>query len=128
MDTSNAKSYMQTVAIPKAVRDPTEPREKRVARLVYQSRKRGILEMDLILSTFADRHLQGLTDQELTDYENLLEEYDWDLYYWLSGEPNAEGKILYPGEDIKAMKVFDKLIHHVRNSGPHGFYRMPELK
>ncbi|KAG5922422.1 hypothetical protein E4U42_005462 [Claviceps africana] len=52
------------------------------ARLLYQSRKRGTLESDLLLSTFAKAHLPGMSSDQLTQYDLLLDENDWDIYYW----------------------------------------------
>ncbi|WAO89665.1 Succinate dehydrogenase assembly factor 2, mitochondrial [Fusarium falciforme] len=52
------------------------------ARLVYQSRKRGTLESDLLLSTFASKHLPTLPSKLLDQYDLLLDENDWDIYYW----------------------------------------------
>ncbi|PWO00985.1 DUF339-domain-containing protein [Tilletiopsis washingtonensis] len=61
-----------------------ETREKRIARLVYQARKRGTLETDLLLSTFARDHLHQLPDAEVIEFDLLLDEPDWDIYYWLT--------------------------------------------
>ncbi|KAK7427849.1 Succinate dehydrogenase assembly factor 2 mitochondrial [Neonectria magnoliae] len=52
------------------------------ARLVYQSRKRGTLESDLLLSTFASQNLPTLSPALLDQYDLLLDENDWDIYYW----------------------------------------------
>lgn len=52
------------------------------ARLVYQCRKRGTLESDLLLSTFAAAHLPTLSRPLLDQFDLLLDENDWDLYYW----------------------------------------------
>lgn len=41
------------------------------ARLVYQTRKRGTLESDLILSTFAKDQLNLLTMQELREFDKV---------------------------------------------------------
>ncbi|KAI1462834.1 DUF339-domain-containing protein [Annulohypoxylon moriforme] len=57
------------------------------ARLVYQSRKRGILETDLLLSTFADAHLPTMTREQMVQYDLFLDENDWDIYYWATQEP-----------------------------------------
>ncbi|QSS52174.1 TPR domain-containing protein, G-protein comlpex beta subunit CpcB [Histoplasma capsulatum var. duboisii H88] len=56
------------------------------ARLLYQSRKRGILESDLLLSTFASRHLPTMTERQLQEYDKFLDENDWDIYYWATQE------------------------------------------
>ncbi|RFU74024.1 emi5 [Trichoderma arundinaceum] len=60
------------------------------ARLLYQSRKRGTLESDLLLSTFASQYLPTMTSEELTQYDLFLDENDWDIYYWATQrEPNS---------------------------------------
>ena len=53
-----------------------------------QSRKRGTLESDLLLSTFADAHLGSMTSQQLQSYDLFLDENDWDIYYWATQEPS----------------------------------------
>ena len=63
----------------------TETRETRIKRLKMRSWRRGTKEMDLILGDFADTALAELDAVALDDYERLLEENDWDLYYWVTG-------------------------------------------
>ena len=41
------------------------------ARLVYQSRKRGTLESDLLLSTFARERLGGMSEEELREFDKV---------------------------------------------------------
>ncbi|KAF7453025.1 Sdh5 domain containing protein [Pyrenophora tritici-repentis] len=57
------------------------------ARLLYQSRKRGTLESDLLLSTFADAHLSTMSPSLMQQYDTFLDENDWDIYYWATQEP-----------------------------------------
>ncbi|KAI1773469.1 DUF339-domain-containing protein [Hypoxylon cercidicola] len=57
------------------------------ARLVYQSRKRGTLESDLLLSTFADAYLATMTRDQMAELDRFLDENDWDIYYWATQEP-----------------------------------------
>lgn len=38
-------------------------------RLLYQSRKRGMLENDLLLSTFAAKYLETFTEQQIEQYD-----------------------------------------------------------
>lgn len=56
------------------------------ARLLYQSRKRGILETDLLLSTFAKKYLSLFSREELEIYDKLLKESDLDIYAWIIGK------------------------------------------
>jgi succinate dehydrogenase assembly factor 2 len=61
---------------------PGEDTDTKRARLLYQSRKRGILEADLILSKFAKLYLPTMSREELDEYDKLLDLPDWDIYYW----------------------------------------------
>jgi succinate dehydrogenase assembly factor 2 len=60
-----------------------ESREQIIRRLIYQTRKRGILETDLLMSTFASKELWDMPDKEIAEFDKLLDEPDWDIYYWL---------------------------------------------
>ncbi|WP_158968779.1 succinate dehydrogenase assembly factor 2 [Chachezhania sediminis] len=62
-----------------------EPREIRLKRLKMRSMRRGIKEMDLLLSTYADTRLPELDEAGLDIYDRLLEENDQDLYAWVCG-------------------------------------------
>ncbi|SMR73005.1 antitoxin CptB [Aliiroseovarius halocynthiae] len=66
-----------------------ETHEHRVKRLAMRSMRRGIKEMDIILSRYADDHLDGMRTDELDLYEALLGENDQDLYQWVSGQQDA---------------------------------------
>lgn len=64
----------------------SENHATRLKRLRMRSMRRGIKEMDLILSRFWDSAGQGLTAAELDLYEAFLGENDQDLYRWVSGQ------------------------------------------
>jgi hypothetical protein len=53
-----------------------------------QSRKRGTLESDLLMSTFAEAHLRDMTPAQMAQYDLFLDENDWDIYYWATQEPS----------------------------------------
>ena len=53
-----------------------------IKRLWYKSTKTGILENDILLSSFARSNLINLSSQELTIYERLLYENDWNIFHW----------------------------------------------
>ena len=61
-----------------------------------QSRKRGILESDLLMSTFADAYLGTMSREQLQEYDRFLDENDWDIYYWATQDPPTESS---PKED-----------------------------
>ena len=63
--------------------------EHRLKRLAMRSMRRGIKEMDLILSAFADAHLAQMDGPTLDTYDALLNENDQDLYRWVTGQEAA---------------------------------------
>lgn len=74
---------VETIDVPTRVPNRlNEAYEKKLARLQYQCRKRGTLETDLILSTFAVEELRSLSNAELDELDMLLDEPDWDIFYW----------------------------------------------
>lgn len=70
----------------------TEPRDVRIRRMKMRSMRRGIREMDLILQSFADARLDGMSDADLDLYDQLLNENDQDLYPWVTGQGAAPDK------------------------------------
>ena len=56
-------------------------------RLLMQSRRRGMREMDLVLGAFADYHLATFDAGQMDRYEALLGCPDPDLIAWLGGAP-----------------------------------------
>ncbi|SCU93943.1 LAME_0F05534g1_1 [Lachancea meyersii CBS 8951] len=100
-----------------------ETEERKRARLVYQSRKRGILETDLLLSRFAAKHLNSMTPEELDEYDSLLDELDWDIYYWAT--KNYE--ITPLPEKFKNSKLLKKLQDFSENREKE-ILRMPDLQ
>lgn len=57
------------------------------ARLYYQSKKRGILENDILVGGFAEKRLGSLNEAELHQYGEIIngEHMEWDLYYYMTG-------------------------------------------
>lgn len=55
--------------IPKHKVRENESIDVQKARLLYQSRKRGMLENDLLLSTFAGKYLNNFTREQTRDYD-----------------------------------------------------------
>lgn len=104
-----------------SVNKPDEDVETKRARLLYQSRKRGMLENDLLLSTFAHKHLKTFDERELDLYDRLinLPSNDWHLYYWATG--------VQPTPNEFESDVMDMLRTHVRNLNKEKRIRQPDL-
>lgn len=63
-----------------------ETRDQEIRRLLYNSWHRGCKETDELLGKFARAELFNMTDQELYEYGQFLEEDDWDIFNWLTGK------------------------------------------
>lgn len=98
-----------------------ESQANQIKRLIYQSRKRGILETDLLLSRFADKFLHKLTKDELNQYDKLLDELDWDIYYWIT--KNKDYPVPQKWQDSSILKLLQE-----ECAKTEGILRMPELK
>ena len=57
----------------------------RARRLIYQASYTGMKETDLLLGHFAKSYLADLSDDDLTDFENLLAAGDQRIYAWVTG-------------------------------------------
>ena len=70
-------------------------------RIRWQCR-RGLLELDLVLAKFLDRHLENLSPAGLATFKRLLDYPDNDLWDFLNGKtppPDAEA--------ARIIKLFD---------------------
>ena len=67
--------------------------DERRRKLKFRAWRRGFREMDLLMGSFADAHLAGLSDDDLSEFERLLSTPDWEVYAWLSGQKAVPGNI-----------------------------------
>jgi antitoxin CptB len=66
--------------------DPAlSPLEALRRKLGFRAWHRGTREADLLMGSFADRHLPEFGAEELGQFERLLTENDPDVYDWMTG-------------------------------------------
>ncbi|KAL0477390.1 SDH5 [Acrasis kona] len=82
------------------------PIEARKRRLLLNSRNRGRLETELFLGGFATDRLWNMNEDEVNEYEAILNETDQDLYNWFCD-------ISPVPEDIKNLKAWKEVIEYV---------------
>ncbi|XP_014238785.1 succinate dehydrogenase assembly factor 2-B, mitochondrial-like [Trichogramma pretiosum] len=107
--------------IPKYIERENESIDTKRARLLYQSRKRGMLENGLLLSTFAKKYLNDFNEEQLRQYDRLINipSNDWDIFYWAS--------------DVKPVptefqnEVMNLLKRHLKNENRESRIRQPDL-
>lgn len=67
-------------------------------KLVFRAWRRGFREMDLLMGSFADEHMEGLSEDGVAEFERLLSLPDWEVYAWLIGQKsvpnNHQGPVL----------------------------------
>jgi antitoxin CptB len=85
-----------------------DPRRR---KLLFRAWHRGIKEMDLIFGRFADVHLAKMEENDLDEFEMMLETSDRDLLKWFTGE-----------EDVPAISdtpLFRRIIAHAQDGQLH---------
>ncbi|MCI5046193.1 MAG: succinate dehydrogenase assembly factor 2 [Aquisalinus sp.] len=85
--------------------------DSRRKKLLYRAMHRGFKEADIVLGTFAKENLQVMSEQDLDQFEWLLEVPDRELYSWIIGEilnpPNYDCEML---ERLKAFPLSDYVL------------------
>lgn len=110
-----------SMPIPKYEQKQNETIDVKKARLLYQSRKRGMLENGLLLSTFAARFLEKFDEKQLHLYDNLINQptNDWDIYYYATNVKPTPAE--YDNE------IMDMLKQHASNDRKEQRIRQPDL-
>ncbi|XP_055627329.1 succinate dehydrogenase assembly factor 2, mitochondrial [Toxorhynchites rutilus septentrionalis] len=112
----------KSLPIPIYKEKQNEPLKLQKSRLLYQSRKRGMLENGLLLSTFADKYLESMDAKHTKLYDTLINmpTNDWDIFYWATNV-----KPTPPEYDNEVMNM---LKDHVKNADRELRIRQPDLK
>ena len=87
-----------------------DERENRIKKLKMRSMRRGIKEMDVILSYYSEVCLEKMPGVKLDLYSDLLFENDQDLYSWCSGQAIPKKKytaIISEIRDVLNTKEFN---------------------
>ncbi|NBJ12092.1 FAD assembly factor SdhE [Microvirga arsenatis] len=87
-----------------------DPRRRQI---LYRAWHRGMREMDLIMGRFADAEIGELSEEDLIDFERLIEVTDRDLLGWITGEIETPSN--YDTPLFRRLKAF-----HTHTSPIHG--------
>lgn len=88
----------------KQVHNCEETTENWRKRLTFRAWHRGTREMDLLMGSFADRHINSFDRSDLTIFEEILINNDPDVYDWIIGRQKAPQEL--------NSKVLDLLLRH----------------
>ena len=83
--------------------------ENRRKKLKFQAWHRGFKEIDLILGPFADERLGQMSDDELDEFEALLNVPDHDLYDWICQRSSPPDRL--------RTKVYEQIFDFSRRAG-----------
>ncbi|XP_055592569.1 succinate dehydrogenase assembly factor 2, mitochondrial-like [Uranotaenia lowii] len=111
----------KSLPIPIYKQKQNEPLQLQKSRLLYQSRKRGMLENGLLLSTFAAKYLATMDAKQTKLYDNLINmpTNDWDIFYWATGVKPTPRE--YDNEIMNLLK------EHVKNAEREKRIQQPNL-
>ncbi|CAL4984317.1 unnamed protein product [Urochloa decumbens] len=76
-----------------------ESRRRLLNRLVYRSKQRGFLELDLVLGTWVEQHVHSMDEANIRALLQVLDLENPDLWKWLTGQEQ-------PPEDLNSNLVF----------------------
>ena len=82
-------------------------------KLLRLSTQRGMLENDLILGTFAIKYLSSMTDEEVSDFEFILQAPDPEVFKWIT-------KKLDPPAQLKDSALLQRIQVHAQDN-PLGY-------
>jgi len=121
--TAASRQQQEQIVISPPRHRKEETIEQLKARLLYQSRKRGIKEMDLIFSNYCATHLSIMSGAQLLELDTILNQHDneWDMYNWLVGRAPIP-------DYLQGSQVFKDMQDFTRNRGKELRTQMPELQ
>ena len=67
---------------------PTDRDVVRRKRMLYRSKQRGWLEVDLLLGSIAAVHVKDMSCSELDEFEDVLKEETIDVFNFVTGKQN----------------------------------------
>ncbi|KAL8438655.1 hypothetical protein ACSSS7_000028 [Eimeria intestinalis] len=88
------------------------PQQKRI---LYRSKQRGWVELDLILSAFSETRIKTMSAEDLSELEKILDEENVVLYGCLVGN---NGVYDAPPQQIGNLKLFHQLKAFVADEYP----------
>ncbi|XP_057514841.1 succinate dehydrogenase assembly factor 2, mitochondrial [Actinidia eriantha] len=103
-------SYNQSVDVDLS---SEESKRRLFNRLLYRSKQRGFLELDLVLGKWVEDHIHSMDENGIRSLVDVLDLENPDLWKWLSGQEQApEPVIANPVFSALREKVMNNLDHH----------------
>lgn len=94
---------------PSSPAGPVDAEHIRRKRLLYRSKQRGWLEVDLLLGSWAAEHVFTLTVAECDEYEKLLNQETIDIFNIINGA-------MPPPVELEGSKILKRLQEYAMSS------------
>jgi antitoxin CptB len=91
-----------------------QDRQTRIKQLRYRAWRRGFREHDFLMGTYADTKLADQDDAGLDAFDALLDEADWDVYYWIVGQKPVPPK--FDTAVLHALQATSFTVETIRNA------------
>ncbi|XP_062174349.1 succinate dehydrogenase assembly factor 2, mitochondrial-like [Alnus glutinosa] len=96
-----------------------ESKRRLFNRLLYRSKQRGFLELDLVLGKWVEKHIHSMDEDGVKALVHVLDLENPDLWKWLTGQEQ-------PPEAVKINPVFTSMHDKVMNN--LNSYAAPETR
>lgn len=116
---SDLRYRNQHIAVEQAL-DETERDEVRRKRMIYRSKQRGWLEVDILLGSWATKFVPGLSPRQLDEYELVLKEETIDIYNFVSGKDELPDRI----KDLSVIKMLQEYAKSSKVNDPLSYERL----
>ena len=98
----------------------SERDEVRRKRIIYRSKQRGWLEVDLLLGSWAKENVPKLSSADLDDYELVLKEETIDIFNYVSGKNPVPLHL----KDLRVMKDLQTYALKRNMASPEDYAKM----
>lgn len=71
-----------------------EEKKQLASKLLYRSKQRGFLELDLLIGGWAEQKIPGMNMEALEQLQEVLDEENPDLFKWLTGQAPSPDHLL----------------------------------
>ncbi|WP_069185555.1 succinate dehydrogenase assembly factor 2 [Candidatus Terasakiella magnetica] len=85
----------------------------RIKRLHHKCKYMGMHENDVIFARFSKRYLDDLPENEIPQFEKLLEENDLDIFKWITGKLPVPAE--FDNEVMEKLRHCQEFVEHQYN-------------
>ncbi|CAL1405631.1 unnamed protein product [Linum trigynum] len=89
-----------------------ESKRRLINRLLYRSKQRGYLELDLVLGRWVEEHIHSMDENGIQALVNVLDLENPDLWKWLTGQEQPPDAV---GQNPVFCELRDKIMNNLNS-------------